>query len=132
MDTCSACGKAICGSDVLYSEQGLSICAPCSSVRGIVADEQRSARNTRTVALSSLGIGALGLFMNPLAVCSFLAIGSGLYALRAIGSGEERFTRHLSRADRPIIWITSCLGILLGMFPFLVIASAIAYHVGAR
>src|SRR6266850_114010 len=75
---CSQCGKAISGSDILYTPDARIVCSACSAVAEVQRDEGRAANNIKTAAWSCLGAAVLAWFFNPFFIVNVGAILSGI------------------------------------------------------
>lgn len=125
-EICSGCGAMLAQSDVLYTSEARIVCAACFGKADIVETDKRAANNIRNAAVASLVAGLLSFFM-PLVVglvieIMFLVIAfsSGLYALRSLMPGNERFTKHLTVGQRALIWI--CAGGGIGLASLVTLA----------
>ena len=121
------CGKAISGSDILYTEDAREVCATCSAQASIQGDERRAARNIQVAAWTCLGISLASWLFDPYFVCNITAILSGVYALKSMGRGNERFTRYLTSGGRTQVWVCSIIGLVLTGIQLLVILIVVAF-----
>jgi hypothetical protein len=110
---CSACGKPISGSDILYTAEGNMVCPVCSDVASVHGHEQRAAGNIKGAAWSCLTCSVLAWFFDPFFGVDVLCFLSGLYALRSLRRGNERFTRYLSEGARTQVWVCTILGFVI-------------------
>jgi len=134
MTPCSSCGQALATADILYTEDARVVCLACSSKREIVRDEQRAARNIKIAAFTCLGAAlfgfgsfaiGFGLFFYAAAIVS---VASGIYAGGALINGHDRFTQHMTSADKTLAWICTGLGLAVAGFETLVIAGYIPFR----
>lgn len=109
------------------------VCSVCSDVASVRGHEQRAAGNITKAAWSCLTCAVLGWFFDPFFSVDVLSFLSGLYALRSIRRGNERFTRYLSASAQTQIWVCTILGfVITGIHLLLVLlvfgAVATSYH----
>lgn len=109
--SCSSCGKAISGSDILYTAEANMVCAVCSDNASIRGDEQRAAGNIQKAAWSCLSLSLLAWFFDPFFSINVVCILSGLFALRSMMRGNERFTQYLGAGARTQIWVCTIIGL---------------------
>jgi hypothetical protein len=110
---CGSCGKPISGSDILYTAEGNMVCSVCSDQASVRGHEQRAAGNIQGAAWSCLTLSVFGWFFDPFFSVDVLSILSGLYALRSIGRGNERFTRYLGGGAHTQVWVCTILGLAI-------------------
>jgi hypothetical protein len=130
---CSSCGKPISGSDILYSAEGNMVCAGCSDVASLRGHEQSAAGNIQKAAWSCLTCSVLAWFFDPFFSVDVLCLLSGLFAIRSIGRGNERFTRYLGGGAHTQVWVCTILGfVIMGIHLLLVLlvfgAVATSFH----
>lgn len=131
---CSVCGKEIRGAEILYTEDALPACAGCSAKREIVRDEGRAAGNLRKAGWSAVGAGVLAFFgpMAMIGVITYLfvamALVSAIFAIQGLSSGNERFTKYLTAAQRTTTWICAITGIVLAALAVVGVPGLIAVH----
>jgi hypothetical protein len=119
--------------DVLYTTDARIVCAACFGKADIVETDKRAANNIRNAAVASLVAGLLSfvmpIFVGLIIEILFLALAfsSGLYALRSLMPGNERFSRHLTLGQRVGIWI--CAGIGLGLASLVTLALLGVIHI---
>lgn len=131
---CSSCGKALAPADVLYTEDAKIVCALCSTKRAIVGDERGAARNIRMASFTCLGAAlfsfasfsvGFGLFFYAGAAIAFA---SGIFAGQALlNAGDDRFTQHISPAEKTVIIACTVLGLAIASFETLVILDVIEW-----
>ena len=129
------CGKAISGSDILYTEDARVVCNACSATAEISRDEGRAARNIKTAAWTCLGASVFAWFFNPFFLVNVGAILSGIFAIKSVLPGNERFTKYLTGGERTMIWVVTIIGLVLTgleLIVFLVALSAVASHPSPR
>ncbi|HUJ63793.1 MAG TPA: hypothetical protein VLX92_35075 [Kofleriaceae bacterium] len=127
MTACASCGKQLARSEVLYDEQAREICAACNDKREIRRDESRAARNIQTAAWSCLGLSVLGWFFNVLYVVNVGTILTGIYAIRSVMPGNERFTKYLTPGARTQIWVCAVLGLTITVIQLLLLLYVLAF-----
>jgi len=118
--TCSGCGKTLIESDILYTADARVVCAACNDKDDVAATDKRAANNIRTSAITSLLVGLLSVFVNPIYACTVIAISAGAYALKSLLPGNERFSDLLSPGTKSLIWVCACLGIAAAAFRLLI------------
>jgi hypothetical protein len=107
---CGSCGKPISDSDVLYTAEGNMVCSVCSDLASLQGHEQRAAGNIQKAAWSCLTCSVLAWFFDPFFSVDVLCILSGLFALRSMARGNERFTRYLGAGAHTQVWVCTVLG----------------------
>lgn len=121
---CSKCGVALAPSDVLYASDASVVCAACADKADLVDTDKRAAANIKAAAYSSLTAGAFGLVFNPIWVCTVIAATSGVFAMRSLLPGNERFSKHLGDGGKTVVWICAGGGIgLAGLHVLLMLAA---------
>jgi hypothetical protein len=132
---CSACGKGLAASDVLYTSEAAIICAECAGKAEIVGDERNAARNIKIAAFTCLGAALMGFgaFMVAFGLGfwsgAIISVSSGLYVLNAmIGAESERFTRYLSAATKSTIWLCTLAGLAIAAYETLAMFGIIRFH----
>jgi hypothetical protein len=128
---CSMCGKALSGSDILYTEDARVVCNGCSAKAEISRDEGRAARNIKGAAWSCLGASVFAWFFNPFFIVNIAALLSGIFAIKSVLPGNERFTRYLSPGERTMIWVVTIIGFVLTgleLLVFLIALAAVSSH----
>jgi hypothetical protein len=90
--SCSRCGRAVTGGDVLYSLEGDVLCPACNGNYEIERADQRAAENIAKAGYSALGLALATLVINPYLLITILAVSSGVYAIKSFAVGNERFS----------------------------------------
>ena len=134
MSTCSSCGKALAAADVLYTEDAKIVCTACNVKQEIVRDEKGAARNIRMAAFTCLGAALFGFAAFSVGYGLFfyagaiISIASGIFAGQAIlSAGDERFTKHISPAEKIVIIAATVIGLAISSFETLVILGVIEW-----
>lgn len=134
--SCTSCGKAISGAEIVYTENAKIVCSTCSLDREIKRDEGRAARNIKISAITALLAGIFGfggmwidfsLFFYAGAVIS---VAAAIFAWKPfVLPGSERFTQYLTKADRTVIFICAGLAVVIALLELLGIKGVI--HIGS-
>jgi hypothetical protein len=131
---CTSCGKALAPADILYTEDAQVVCVDCSTKREIVRDEKGAARNIRIAAFTCLGAALFGFAAFSVGIGLFfyagaiISVASGIFAGQAmISGGDERFTKHISPAEKTVIVASTLIGLGIASFETLVIFGVIEW-----
>jgi len=131
---CSSCGKALAPADILYTEDAKVVCVECSTKREIVRDEKGAARNIRMAAFTCLGAALFGFAAFSVGYGLFfyagaiISIASGIFAGQAIiSAGDDRFTKHISPAEKTVIVACTFIGLAISSFETLVMFGVIEW-----
>jgi predicted RNA-binding Zn-ribbon protein involved in translation (DUF1610 family) len=130
--TCSSCGTALAQADILYTEDAKVVCAKCSGKAEIKRDERRAATNIKNAAYTCLGFALAAWFINPVFLCSAISLTSGLYAVKSLLPGNERFTSYLSSSEKTVAWATAGLGLAIASFELLIILNVLSIAMSSR
>ena len=89
------------------------VCSLCSDLASLRGHEQRAAGNIQKAAWSCLTCSLLAWFFDPFFSVDVLCVLSGLFALRSMTRGNERFTRYLGAGARTQVWVCTVLGLAI-------------------
>ena len=132
---CSACGKVLATSAILYNDQGNVICNDCQMTAEIKGDEQRAAGNIRIAWRSDVasrravfGFAALKVaFSLGFYASAIISLGAGLFAGPGMFTADERFLSKLTRAQRITIWACVGLGLAIAAYETLAFFGVIRF-----
>jgi hypothetical protein len=109
---CSACGNRSAAA-TSSTPQKATWCARCVPTWRACAATSSAAGNIQKAAWSCVTLSLLGWFFDPFFCVDVLSILGGLFALRSIRSGNERFTRYLSAGAQTQVWVCTVLGLVI-------------------
>jgi hypothetical protein len=103
---------------VLYDAHARPVCDDCNARADLLATDRRAADNIRKAGYACLAAGVAALFapiahIGFLVACVLVAATSGLFALRSLARGNERFTRHLTPGQRRAVFLCTIAGLNL-------------------
>lgn len=109
------------------------VCSVCFDQASLRGHEQRAAGNIQKAAWSCLTCSVLAWFFDPFFMIDVLCVLSGLFALKSMTRGNERFTRYLSGGEHTQVWVCTILGLaIMGVHLLLVLvvfgAVATSFH----
>ncbi len=123
--TCSGCGVALGGSDVLYTTDGKPVCLSCSANADLLATDKRAAGNIVKAGWGAVGSSLLAA-VGQIALMGFMAyffvagaIISAAYALKSLAPGNERFSKHLSSGQRSTVQICAIAALIISSLTLL-------------
>ena len=137
MEPCTVCGTPLAPTDVLYTAEAKVVCAACNDKADLLDTDKRAARNIVRAAWGSVGAGVAAM-LGPLAMLGiitymFVAIAwvSAGFAVQSLGrsADNDRFTKHLSSAQRSLVWVCSTIGFALGALAASGYAAKLAFWV---
>jgi hypothetical protein len=115
LTACRGCGRAQDPRKVLYDAQGEPTCDACARQVDLLETDRRAAGNIRRAGYTAGATGAASLvapMLGMLAACVVVAWASGLFALVSLDRSNERFARHLTRAQRAAVWVLAIGGMV--------------------
>jgi hypothetical protein len=131
--TCSGCGTSLAPADVLYTADATPICAACNAKLDLVETDKRAAANIVKAGWAAVGTGALAFF-GPFALLGiityFFVAGtliSAIFAIQGLARGNERFTQHLTAAQRTTVWICAVVGTSLAAVTVMGVPARLAW-----
>jgi hypothetical protein len=116
---CHDCGLRLAQRDVLYSTSGDPQCAICHGKADLIAIDQRAAANIVKAGRGALIASVLGFFGKAalLGILSYMFVAmaaiSGIFALSSLGSGNERFARHLTSRERSVTTVLAIVALVI-------------------
>jgi hypothetical protein len=132
---CSACGKSLAQSDVLYDTEARVVCADCAGKAEIRGDERRAARNIKIAGITSAIAGVVAFFAlgTGVGLAFWPAIvttaASGVFAVNGMaGPGAARFVAYLTPGERVTTWVSTGIGFALGAYELLAIGGKVPFH----
>jgi hypothetical protein len=118
LKACAGCGRAMAPNAVLYDADARPVCDACYARADLLATDRRAADNIRKAGYGCLAAGAAALVapiahVGFLVACVIAAATSGVFALRSLARGNERFTRHLTPGQRRAVAVCAIAGLNL-------------------
>ena len=124
LKACAGCGCAMNPTKVLYDTDARPVCPTCFDRADLLATDRRAADNIRKAGYACIAGGAVALvapigYLGFQIVCAVLVVTSGLFVLQSLARGNERFTRHLTLAQRRLAWACTLGGGALTALSFM-------------
>lgn len=113
MSTCFKCGQPMDPASATYDANGELVCARCSTLEQIDAGDHRAAMSILGPAAGGALLGGVSICINPMLVCSVLAVLSCVGALVTLLRHPEYHARMGWRV--PATWAFAIVGILLAL-----------------
>ncbi|MCK6509449.1 hypothetical protein L6R29_05700 [Myxococcota bacterium] len=123
---CAACKKQIQESQSNYNDAGEQVCDSCFEQEDL---QKNMLKGFHQVASGSFSVSVLSFFFNPFFILSIIAISSGLQTIRIFFSKEKDYV--IDAKGQAGYLILACLGILIGLLPFVQVFLALALGTSA-